>query len=207
MQDLTTGEWSDPELYFQEGGWERFKQDWATIKWSKPEEYGKQALAGGIAGAVAGVVGLAGGSVLGLAPGLSGALSGFAAGTSQQLALNLMEGGSWRAGVGQSALVGAAGGAAAGDLTGKLLPANAGPLTKAAVGGLTGGVVSGGTHVALNVASGRPWNEGLGQAVAVGAATGLVDAFTDYALLAQRWRPDRGRLHRGAAHAGGRRGG
>jgi hypothetical protein len=66
------------------------------------------------------------------------------------------------------------------------------------VGGLVGGAASGGTHVAMNVAGGRPWHEGLGQAIAIGVTTGAVDGFTDYALLAQRWRHAGGYLHRPA---------
>jgi hypothetical protein len=34
--------------------------------------------------------------------------------------------------------------------------------------------------IATNVAAGRPWNEDLGQAIAIGATTGMVDAFTDH---------------------------
>ncbi len=34
--------------------------------------------------------------------------------------------------------------------------------------------------IATNVAAGRPWNEDLGQAIAIGATTGMIDAFTDH---------------------------
>jgi hypothetical protein len=51
---------------------------------------------------------------------------------------------------------------------------------KMLVGGVAGGGVGGGMKIAMNVAAGRPWNEDLGQAIAIGATTGMIDAFTDH---------------------------
>ncbi len=70
------------------------------------------------------------------------------------------------------AVVGAAGGMVSGWL-GSMLAPNAPLWQKVGLGGFSGALVSGGTQIALNLASGRPWNEGLGTAVAIGLTTGV----------------------------------
>jgi hypothetical protein len=140
-------------------------------------------VAGAAAGAVAGVVGLGAGA-LGVSPVLAGVLSGFSVGATQQAIFNVVAGEAWYAGVAESAFIGAAAGGVAGGIVGAANPQSL--PAKVLVGGVAGGGVGGGMKVATNVAAGRPWNEDLGQAIAIGATTGMVDAFTDYALFAQR---------------------
>jgi hypothetical protein len=76
------------------------------------------------------------------------------------------------------ALSGAAGGTLSGGVLSRLSPQAS--LAARMAGGVTGGLVSGGTHAAMNVMQGWPWHEGVGTAVAVGLATGLVDGTMDY---------------------------
>jgi RHS repeat-associated protein len=147
-----------------------------TGQWSSWKDYALQGAIGAIGGAVAGLVAPVS---MALGPVAGGAITGFTVGAVTGLASNLATGRPWHEGIAQLALSGAAAGAVSGGVLGRLSP-TASLATRMAAGGATGGLVSGGTHAAMNVMQGRPWHEGVGTAVAVGLATGLVDGAADH---------------------------
>ncbi|MCP4424118.1 MAG: hypothetical protein GY803_06480, partial [Chloroflexi bacterium] len=153
-------------------------QDLAAGQVSGWETYALQFGVGALGGAVAGVVS-AGGAALSAPLWLSGAAAGLSAGALSGAAANLATGRPWHEGVFQMTAVGALGGAAGGAVLGRLSP-NAGLWTKMAASGGAGATISGGSQVAINVATGRPWDEGLGTAVAVGLATGIAEAGVEH---------------------------
>lgn len=124
------------------------------------------------------MIGLAGAS-LGLPPSLIGALSGFAVGTFSQVAHNYFTGQALYEGVVERALLGAVSGAASAGIA-SLFGGIDDLLGRIVVGGMTGGIVSGGMHTALSVAAGRDPREGLRQAIGMGLTIGAVGAVINY---------------------------